>query len=466
MSLDPPEQHRISSSFRDPAGFVFLREGVVHRSVSPAYAGEYRRLIECGLYQDLVERGWLVAHEELSERDAIILRPDQVPYVSYPYEWSFSQYQAAARLTLNVQKLALRHDMCLKDASAYNVQFFGCRPRFIDTLSFAPLDATSPWVAYRQFCEHFLGPLTLMSSVDPSLHALVAVHLEGIPLAVTSRLLPWTSYLRYSTLAHLHLHARSQARHGDDASNADGPARKARMNRRMHEALIESLLRAVNRCSVPQTKTQWSHYYDTTNYSDLAMDAKQAIVARWLEQHARPGETVHDLGANTGRFSTIAALSGHYVVAHDVDGAAVERHYLARRREDTSDMVLPLVLDLTRPSPAIGWALGERSSFPERCARSFVLALALVHHIAIGNNTPLPQVSAFLATIASRLVIEFVPKSDSQVVRMLATREDIFTGSDAAGFESAFAAHFRLLDRKPVGESGRTLYLYENRMLE
>ena len=458
------QQSALSSSFRDPSGHVFRQEGTLYRQINPVYETDYRTLMDSGLYAALIKRGWLVAHEERPELCPAgayqVIEPTEVPYVSYPYEWSFSQLQDAALLTLNIQQLALEHGMTLKDASSYNVQFMGHQPVFIDTLSFATLNEEEPWVAYKQYCQHFLAPLVLMSYSDPRVRKLLLGFIDGIPLDLAASLLPGRSKLRYSVLAHIHLHARSQVQHADSAGQAG--ARK--MSKPLLLALLESIKSATSKCRLPKhLKTEWGEYYDDTNYSVDAMDEKEALVDALLQKHAPVGGIVHDLGANTGRFSRIAAKHAGHVVSHDIDELAVERNYQSARRNSTETNVLPLVLDLTNPSPAIGWNSQERDSFGTRCHADVVLALALIHHIAISNNTPLEKVAEFLQPICKKLIIEFVPKGDSQVDRLLATREDIFGEYDEAHFESAFGQHFELLEKHAVAGTTRTLYAFSSR---
>lgn len=450
------------SSFRDPAGFVYTRNGELYRQVNASYQTHYERLMGSGLYESLVEKDWLVAHEEqVAPADVYrVIKPARISQISYPYEWSFSQFKAAAELTLDVQALALQYDMTLKDASAYNIQFWGCEPVFIDTLSFECLDESQPWVAYKQFCEHFLGPLALMSRLEPRVRKLLLGFIDGLPLDLVSRSLPFTTRFNYSLLVHLHLHARSQIRHSDAAGskNRSRPA----MSKKLLAALVESLKSAVKGCTMPQTPTEWGDYYQDTNYTDSAMQAKQQHVSAWLNKYWRSGQTIHDLGANTGRFSRLSAdATSALVVAHDIDELAVERNFVALQKEpEYRERILPLVLDLSNPTPSIGWAHAERSSFSDRCRGGFMLALALIHHLAIGNNTPLDKIAAFFAEISDTLLIEFVPKSDSQVQRLLATREDVFPDYTQQGFEEAFGRYFKLTESKPVSGSDRVLYLW------
>jgi SAM-dependent methyltransferase len=405
----------------------------------------------------------LVSHTEcLSETPSgafLVVEPQQIPYVSYPYEWSFSQLKDAAILTLKIQQLALKHNMSLKDASAYNIQFLGGKPIFIDTLSFEALAEQKPWVAYKQYCQHFLGPLALMSYADPRVRKLLLGFIDGLPLDLVAKLLPTRSKFRYSTFAHLHMHAKSQVQHADSG----GSASVRKMTKTLLNALIESLLTATNKCKLPASlTTEWGEYYSDTNYSLDSMTGKEQLVAQLLTKHLPQGGSVHDLGANTGRFSRIALQQAAHVVSHDIDELAVERNYLASKQEQAGNL-LPLVLDLTNPTPAIGWDNTERESFKERCQADVVLALALIHHLAISNNTPFDRVAGFLAQITKTLIIEFVPKGDSQVDRLLSTREDIFGEYDEAHFESAFAQYFDLAEKHPVEGTKRRLYAFVTR---
>jgi ribosomal protein L11 methylase PrmA len=456
---------RLGSSFRDPSGFVFVTDGTLFRQVNQPYRDHYDRLMSSGLYKALVGKKWLVAHEEVDSHTSAdayrILRPQPVPYISYPYEWCFSQLKDAALLTLDIQLLSLSFGMVLKDASAYNVQFIGPSPVFIDTLSFETYQDGVPWVAYRQFCEHFLGPLALMARSDVRLRHLLKSFIDGVPLDLVSELLPHRTRARFGLLAHIHLHARSQQRHRDDAGTGQASS-IAKLPKTRLIALMESLRAAVAGCHLPERRTEWSDYYDETNYSQEAMSAKETLVQQMFDEIADPTAMTHDIGANTGRFSRLVAGTHRYVVAHDVDELAIERSYREGRRLG-SEAVLPLVLDLVNPSPAIGWALEERSSALERIAGGNVIALALIHHLAISNNVPLPHLANLFGGLAGTLIIEFVPKEDSQVRRLLATREDVFPDYTLAAFEAAFGEVFEITRREPVPGTVRTLFAMRRR---
>lgn len=455
---------RLGSSFRDPSGFVYVADGTLFRQVNKSYSAHYDLLMQSGLYESLVGSSWLIPHEQVGPvppEAHRVLKPEVVPYVSYPYEWCFSQLKDAALLTLDVQVRSLSFGMVLKDASAYNVQFIGARPVFIDTLSFQAYEEGAPWVGYRQFCQHFLGPLALMAHRDLRLRNLTTGFIDGVPLDLVAHLLPWPTWLRYGLLAHIHLHAGSQRRHRD-AGSSGAPVRVPTLSRTRLLALMESLRASIRSCHLPDRRTEWSHYYDETNYSQESMSAKEALVMRLVDETADSGDITHDIGANTGRFSRLVAGPLRYVVSHDIDELAVERNYLEARRLGRGD-VLPLVTDLAQPSPAIGWALDERPSALERMARGTVIALALVHHLAISNNVPLGQLASLFSRLANTLIIEFVPKEDSQVRRLLATREDVFPEYTLTEFEAAFSRLFVITRREAVPGTVRTLFAMRRR---
>lgn len=458
-----PANERHRASFRDPSGFLFSREGVLFRQINRVYADHYARLMESGLYEKLVESGLLIPHIESGQIPADpeschkVIQPERVPFISYPYEWSFSQLKDAALATLSIQKLALKSGMILKDASAYNMQFGHGRVMLVDTLSFETYTEGRPWEAYRQFCQHFLAPLALMSFRDVRLNQLMRVYIDGLPLDLAGKLLPLQTRMDFGLLAHIHLHAEAQKRFADKELNL----RSVKMSRQAMVGLIDSLEAAVKKLTWHPPGTEWADYYDHTNYTDSAFQHKRQLVRTWVEE-SKPA-TVLDLGANTGVFSREAASSGATVIAFDIDPVAVEKNYL-RVKMDKERGILPLVLDLTNPSPSLGWDNRERDSFAVRGHAEMLLALALIHHLAISNNVPLSRLSEFFALHTSkRLVIEFVPKTDPQVQKLLATRRDIFVDYTREGFEKAFTERFKILRAEPLAESGRILYLMEVR---
>lgn len=418
-----------------------------------------------GLYKALVDANLLIPHEEvdigcsISEDAYKVIKPTQIPFISYPYEWCFSQLKDAALATLGVQKRSLEFGMSLKDCSAYNIQFFRGKALLIDTLSFEGYREGEPWVAYRQFCQHFLGPLALMSYTDIRLNQLLRVYIDGVPLDLSSKLLPAQTHLKLSLQSHIHMHAKYQRRYaGKGVGKAgEGVGKKGRrVSRLALLGIVDNLESSIKRLRWHPRGTEWGEYYDNTNYSSGSLEQKKELVSRFLDKTS--AKSVWDLGANTGLFSRIASSKGMQTISFDIDPACVEKNYLECVREGEHN-ILPLLMDLTNPSSSIGWANEERMSFLERGPADTVLALALIHHLAISNNLPLGKVAGFFRNICRSLIIEFVPKEDSQVQRLLSTREDIFPGYTREGFERAFGVHFTIDEAVRAADSKRTLYL-------
>jgi len=451
------------ASFRDPNGFIFSHNDVIYRQINTCYKENYDHLLQSGLYEALVVQGLLIEHEEVSLEIALtdeayqVLKPRAVPFISYPYEWSFSQLKDAALTTLKIQKRAFAHGMTLKDASAYNIQFLDGRPVLIDTLSFETYPQNSPWVAYRQFCQHFLAPLALMACKDNRLGQLLRIYIDGLPLDLADNLLPLTSIIRPYLFIHIHLHAKSQ-RHFANQKVAGN----FKMKPASFLGLMDSLESAINGLKWKLKDSEWIAYYQAdTNYSPEGFQHKKDLVSSFLKQ-CKP-KTVWDLGANTGEFSRLAIQEGALTISWDMDLSCVETNYRTCR-EKGEKQILPLFVDLTNPSSAIGWAHQERKSLIERGPADMVLSLGLMHHLTISNNVPFNLLANFFSKICKHLLIEFVPKSDSQIQRLLRTREDIFLNYTKENFEKEFGSYFRIIDCAPIKDSQRILYHMEKRL--
>ena len=445
----------LTSSFRDPAGFIYEEEGILHRYIAPHYAKGYRRLMDSGLYALLVEKGQLVSHTESQHGSdgSIVLVPERLPFISYPYEWCFGQQKAAALLTLSLLRSALEHGLILQDASAFNVAFRGAQAIFFDTLSFVPYEENTPWKAYRQFCEMFLAPLALMAYADVRLRVLQRVYIDGIPLDLAARLLPMSAHLNLGLSVHLFMHAKAQSSNTTGNGGSVGIMQKTALF-----GLIDNLEQTVNGLTYEPASTAWGDYYSDTNYTDTALNAKEELVAAMLAEIRPAPKMVWDLGANNGRFSRLASAMGAFTVAWDVDAAAVEKGWRETvRRGDTN--LLPLLQDFTNPSPSLGWHHAERNSLLERASADAVLALALVHHLTLGHNLPLNRIVDFFADCGQWLIVEFVPQDDSQSQRLLAGKGNIFPNYTQANFDRAVLHRFAIVRTVAIRDTKRTLYL-------
>jgi len=448
------------ASFRDPSGSVFYQDRLIYRQINTSYKYEYDHLMSSGLYESFVEDNLLISHREVDfegpipEKAYKIIQPELIPFISYPYEWSYSQLKHAALTTLEIQKKALDFGMSLKDCSAYNIQFRKGKPLLIDTLSFEKYREGQTWIAYRQFCQHFLAPLTLMSYKDIRLNQLFRVYIDGIPLDLASSILPFYSYFRFPILSHIHLHAKSQKHFANKALKKDSH----KMGRTAFLGLIDSLESAVKKLKWQLQSTEWADYYENINYSSDSFHHKKQIVSQLIDR-MKP-HIVWDIGANVGIFSRITSNKGILTISFDIDVTAVEENYLECVKEGETN-ILPLLLDLTNPSPGIGWENQERTSLIDRGPADTVIALALIHHLAISNNLPLNKIADFFNRICESLIIEFVPKSDSQVQRLLSTRKDIFPEYSQIKFEHEFSKHFGIKSSMRIKNTERILYLME-----
>lgn len=463
---NPRKKNNIASSFRDPSGFVFKKSGTVYRQVNSVYKKDYDLLISSGLYEKLITLGYLIKHRETPlekghHKDIYkILQPEQLDFISYPYEWTFSMLKDAALHTLQIQKIAIEHGMSLKDASAFNIQFIGGKPTLIDTLSFEVYDEGKPWVAYKQFVEHFLAPLALSALTDIRLNRLTSVFLDGIPVELAARMLPLRSRLNLSFLIHIFAHATSQKKFSQKKLGKTLEQKK--FGKRSLLGLIDNLESSIKKLQWNPKGTQWEDYYeeDKNNYISTSLTHKAELVKKYVEK-IKP-KMVWDMGANTGYFSRIAGSSGAQVVAFDIDYGAVEKNYQQIKTKKETN-ILPLFSDLTNPTPSLGWENKERLSLFERAPADAILALALIHHLAIPHNVPFSYLASCFARLGRFLIVEFIDKQDSQVQILLANRKDIFDKYSQKHFEEDFKEFFTIKQATPIKGSKRVLYLMEKK---
>ena len=443
------------ASFRDPSGFVFHWNGNYYRQVNSIYADDYNLLMNSGLYQHLVQSEWLVPH---AETEVVIadennwyktLLPRQVAFITYPYEWCFTQLKDAALLTISILKASVAHGMILKDASPYNIQFINNAPVFIDTLSFEKYDANKAWVAYRQFCNMFLFPLYLEHYLKTDIQKTLVVYPEGIPVEITSKLLPLKSRTNVGVWLHVYLQ-------NTITRNASSKKEDEKFNKRKLLNLVNHLEATINNLKSRNVGSAWNNYYSETISGHNYLEGKEKIIRSIINNiHA---ETVLDLGANDGYFSKIFAEKGTQVIAVDSDSRSICALY-----ESGVKNVLPLLVDVANPSPSTGLNNAERPSFHKRIRTDVVLALALIHHLVIGRNISLGVLAAWLSDISKILVIEFIPREDEKVQQMLASRKDVFGDYTAANFEVIFSKYFSIKQQQPIPGSGRIIYLMEKR---
>jgi len=443
------------SSYRDPSGFIFESDGVLYRQVNSSFKEHFDHFIQSGCYDHLVKKGLLVPHDDIQRNFTGIdhyktLRPERIEFISYPYEWSFDMLKDAALLTLQLVKEALSFKMILKDATPYNIQWHKGKFIFIDTLSFEKYEEM-PWIAYRQFCENFLGPLLIMHYSKRQLPGLMLAWPDGIPLTTIASLLPNRSRFSLHTYLHIHLHAKISQK------KSAGPGKTGNLSKQKLLNIISSLEVLINKLKVPAQKSEWSEYYDEAAQRNDYLEQKKKIIEAWVNE-MHDIKTAADLGANEGEFSILLAKKNIYTIAADLDPYCINRLY-SNTKKGTEKNIQPLVIDLSNPSPATGVNNEERNSFISRVNTDLAMALALVHHLAIGKNIPFELIADLLRRTGKTVIIEFVPKEDEKVKLMLQQKKDIYTLYTETNFVKAFERYFIVADKKIIPGTGRVLYL-------
>jgi ribosomal protein L11 methylase PrmA len=460
----------IPGSLRDPSGRVYEIDGRIFRTVADHFSADFEFVESTGLFQKLTACNWLVPFEKadtaipggLANNFKYVLEVPRLRFISYPYEWSFPALKAAALLHLQIHLTALDHGVTLSDASAYNIQFHGARPVFIDHLSFRRYRPGEIWAGHRQFCEQFLNPLLLRAFFGIPHNAWYRGAQEGIKAQELSRLLKWRHRVSWPVLTHVLLQSffqRSVENNSVHLSKDKIPAAALplpsfqRLLNNLHSWI--STLRPADRA-----KTVWQDYTKTQSYSSAEVESKKQFVAEFIKNQ-KP-KSLWDLGCNTGDYC-IAGLEGgaEYAVGFDSDQGALESAF-ARSLEKNLPFQA-LFFDAANPSPNQGWNEQERSGLRARASANAVLALAFVHHLAIARNIPLDQLLDWIIDLAPCGIIEFVPKSDPMVQSLLRHRDDIFPDYRQEAFLTQMERNASIVSTAVVSASGRLLVSYKRR---
>ncbi len=453
-------------SFRDRQGRIFYKNGKVLRALSARALEEWRVLSSTRFFPRLMEAGKIVETRSMeagslegtlpeAERWSGFLSHEKIPFISYPYEWSFQMLKDAALLQLELIAAALAEDMILKDASSFNFQWNGAKPVFIDIPSFERLSPGEAWVGYRQFCQLFLYPLFLQSYKNIPFQPWLRGSIDGISPQNCLQLMSRRDLLRAGVLTHVYLQSRLQNRYGRSDANAKGMLKTAGFSRDLIAANVKRLAKTVAGLTWPQTRSEWSDYASNNTYSRQDHQLKTDFVREAAQ--TRRWSLAWDLGCNTGSFARICAENSDYVVAMDQDPAAIELLYRALSKEECKS-ILPLVLNLADPSPSLGWRCLERKAITGRGRPQLTLCLALIHHMVIGANVPVVEFIQWLADLESALVIEFVTKGDAMVEGLLRNKEDQYQDYELDHFEHCLGNRFEVRRRKVLPSGTRVLY--------
>jgi ribosomal protein L11 methylase PrmA len=457
-------------SFRDPESRVVAGPDGVLRLLSARGLEDWRALAKSSTFTRFTESAGLIGTTELEEAPghlseaslisggvAGVLRHERIPFVSYPYEWSFSMLRDAALLQLDLLLAALDDGLILKDASPYNVQWRGSRPTFVDIGSFERLREGEPWAGYRQFCALYLYPLLLTAYRGIPFHAWLRGSIDGISPTEADRFFSLRDHFRPGVLTHAHLHSRLEARNAARAGDAvKRELREASFSSELIRANVRKLRKLTGRLQWQPKGSVWTGYREKNTYTEATAARKEAFVTEAVRR-VRP-TLVWDIGANDGAYSRAAASQGAYVLAMDADHETVEALYLDLA-EEGNRTILPLVSNAADPSPGIGWRGKERRPLEPRGRPDMVLALALVHHVAIGANVPLAEVMAWLRSLGAPVVVEFPARDDPMVTSLLSGKgPGVHPDYELATFERLLGESFTVERREQLDPGSRTLY--------
>ena len=452
------DMERHPSSFRDPSGYVFTEEDTLYRAVMPSYFSEYDHLENSGLLQKLVERNFLIPHSvEKRTPDRILLRPKEVPFITYPSEWSFNALKEAALLHLEINIMALKHQMILKDASGYNVQFMGPNAIFIDTLSFEMYREGTPWYAFGQFCRHFVAPLLLMKYREPDFNKVLHNFVDGIPLDVASQLLPWKTHLSPFIKSNIHLHAKSIAKN----QGRNQKRQEAVLSYRSLMNILRYTKNFLSGLEPAKASSEWGDYYSFTNYSSESFEEKENIILSWVEEI--DAKKIWDVGGNNGHFARRISFNKKIVIVSDIDPFAINESF-TESKSSREEAIHSLLIDLMNPTPGFGFGNRERSSFLDRMEAinlDCTMALALIHHLCISNNCSFEMVARLFSSFSRHLIIEFVEREDSWVQKLLdnmGNRRELFDYYNRENFEAAFKKFYYFDKKRVLGKGKRLLY--------
>ena len=455
-------------SFRDPSGQVFLKDGRIFRTVNPSIAEDFDFAENSGLFHELIEKGWLIGYEKadalvlgaIGSRAIHVLEHPRLPLVSYPYEWPFLALKAAALLHLDVHLAALERNVTLSDSTAYNVQFVGTRPLFIDVLSFIRYRDGDLWTGHGQFCEQFLNPLLLQSYLGVSHNSWFRGALEGIPVEDLAKLLPWWRRLMPRLFMHVVLQSAFQRRaKNSNETKGTVTTRAAKLPKPALQRMLRGLKDWIDTLEHRKRgKTVWESYAEETSYDAEETQLKKAFIADFIQRTG--AKQVWDLGCNTGNYLVSALEAGaDYGVGFDFDQGALEAGF-ARAHQKKLPIQF-LYLDAANPSPDQGWAQQERQGLLKRANADAVFALAFIHHLAISKNIPLKRLVGWLVDLAPMGIIEFVPKEDPMVQVLLRSRRDIFPDYSEDAFRLILKQHAEIVREKQVSFAGRRLFWFK-----
>lgn len=454
-------------SFRDRNGRVFYKNGSVYRGINREAFEEWQALSQTLFFQKLSQEGKVVRTEQVknfsngaTQTWDAYLQHEVIPFISYPYEWCFGMLKDAALFHLDLVQAALEEGMILKDSSAFNVQWKGTKPVFIDIPSFVKLQPGEPWVGYRQFCQMFLYPLMLQSYKDFAYHSWFRGNIDGFDPEAVAKLMSARDMLRSGVLTHVYLQSKLQSSMGATKKNVAGDLKAAGFGIELIKANVKGLRKLVTSLEWKRSGSEWSDYMKNLSYTNEDHETKKTFVTE--ATGTRRWKLAWDIGCNNGTFSHIAAKNSDYTLAMDVDHLTVDLLYQALKAEK-NETIHPMVMNVADASPSLGWRGKERKIIEERGKPELVMCLAVIHHIVITANVPMAEYIQWLRDLGCSLIIEFVTKEDPMVVTLLRNRKDQYDEYTLENFERLLGSHFKITKREALKSGTRVMFFAEPR---
>jgi hypothetical protein len=451
-----------AGSFRDPSSRVWRDGARIRRGLDAAAAADFETVAASRFFRSAIADGSIVGTRSIEGTGpdgrewATVLEHDRIPVVTYPHEWSFSMLQDAALLTLRLVRAAIDEDITTKDATSYNVQFVGARPVFIDVPSFEPYRAGETWWGYRQFCQMFLFPLMFTAYKDLPHQPWMRGAVDGITPEQARRVLEGRRSGHKGFLSHVWLHAKADARFTDGSADTVDEMKKAGYTKELYVATIDRLIKLVAGLEWDRSESTWGDYSQRSHYQSKELLLKADFVRGVAAQRHR--EQVWDIGANDGMFSRIAGEHSSTVLAMDADDLVVDRLYRELRADGTTGIV-PMYMNFADPTPGIGWNGTERPPLPARSQPDLLLALAVIHHLALTHNVPTAAILDSFVSLGGEVVLEIPTENDPMVKTLMrhkrAGTHDAYT-LDA--IEAQIDDRFAVADRRELPGGTRVLF--------
>jgi hypothetical protein len=453
--MPPKPQH---FSFKDSAARVIEKEGVYYRYIFNEYKNEYDHLLSSGLFDELATKKLIIKHTEVINDSTncsvyVIIKPDQIPFLSYPFEWSYRQWRKVVLSFLEINLIALKYGMILKDATPYNFYLHQGNSLLLDTSSFSFFKSPDYWNSYRQFCEEMLGPLALMHYNGHKWGRLTRASHRGLAVDFISQNLPFKSRLNLTCLIHLHLHAKSYNKTDRSSSKNEGGLSNEKLNELF--LMIKSTVLKWDQSYI--YPNHWLNYYEKDIESSEYLLDKERTIKSYIE-YCRP-KRVLDLGSNTGKFSEIASEYAESVISLEYDETCVDK-IESRISENKNNNLFTLLGDLSETTPDFGLLGKEHTSIFKRANSDLVMALALVHHLALPKMIPFELITKMFYEFSSHwVIVEFIEKTDRKVVQLLQDNPRFYPTKKE--FESIIQAKFTIIKQLTLESTVRTIYLLE-----